>query len=57
MRLDEGRSKTLFNLNGNRVVKIVTYDDLLERLNRLIAAVDQVSCDEWQSSLGRADPE
>ncbi|OGB31874.1 MAG: hypothetical protein A3F78_04055 [Burkholderiales bacterium RIFCSPLOWO2_12_FULL_61_40] len=27
---------TLFNINSNRVVKVITYDDLLERLKRLI---------------------
>ena len=42
-----GRSKdltrvqrdTLFNINTNRIVKIITYDDLLERLNNLIGTL------------------
>ena len=43
--LDDDARKTLFNLNSNRVVKIITYDDLLERLNRLIATLDQANSD------------
>ena len=41
--LDDSARTTLFNLNSNRLVKIVTYDDLLERLNRLIATLDQAA--------------
>ncbi|WP_454708908.1 Shedu anti-phage system protein SduA domain-containing protein [Delftia acidovorans] len=34
------QKETLFNINSNRLVKIVTYDDLLERLNRLIVSME-----------------
>lgn len=38
--LDQQQKNTLFNLNSNRVVKIITYDDLLQRLGRLIGSLD-----------------
>lgn len=40
-QLTEDQKQTLFNLNANRSVKILTYDDLLERLNRLIGSLEQ----------------
>ena len=39
-QLSDEQKEALFNINSNRVVKIVTYDDLLERLNRLIASLE-----------------
>lgn len=38
--LSVDQKETLFNINANRIVKIVTYDDLLERLNRLIVSIE-----------------
>lgn len=35
------QKETLFNINSNRLVKIITYDDLLERLNRLIVSMEE----------------
>ncbi|WP_309373613.1 Shedu anti-phage system protein SduA domain-containing protein [Rhodoferax sp.] len=40
-QLSDEQKETLFNINSNRVVKIVTYDDLLERLNRLIVSLEE----------------
>lgn len=34
------QKEALFSINSNRLVKIVTYDDLLERLNRLIVSME-----------------
>ena len=39
-QLSVEQRETLFNINSNRLVKIVTYDDLLERLNRLIVSME-----------------
>lgn len=39
-QLSDEQKETLFNINSNRAVKIVTYDDLLERLNRLIVSLE-----------------
>jgi len=40
-QLSVEQRETLFNINSNRLVKIVTYDDLLERLNRLIVSMEK----------------
>lgn len=40
-QLSDKQKESLFNINSNRVVKIVTYDDLLERLNRLIGSLEE----------------
>jgi hypothetical protein len=42
-QLTEEQKEVLFNLNANRLVKILTYDDLLERLNRLIGSLEKAS--------------
>ncbi|MDP4073903.1 Shedu anti-phage system protein SduA domain-containing protein [Acidovorax sp. A1169] len=39
--LTNEQKETLFNINSNRLVKIITYDDLLERLNRLIVSMER----------------
>lgn len=41
-QLSNDQKETLFNINSNRAVKIVTYDDLLERLNRLIVSLEDI---------------
>jgi len=41
-KLTDTQKKTLFTINSNRLVKVITYDDLLERFGRLIGSFDQV---------------
>lgn len=51
--LNDHQKQALFNLNSNRLVKIITYDDLLLRLSNLIASLEHVSSGGVTSSSAR----
>jgi Domain of unknown function (DUF4263) len=40
VQMDDDSRRRLLNLNHNRLVKVITYDDLLERVKNLIANVE-----------------
>jgi hypothetical protein len=40
INLDEQAKKRLLHLNGNRLVKVITYDDLLSRIEALIQSLE-----------------